>query len=187
MVPRGTTFSSPVKAVSPGETVVPLTVVPSGVVLEDEGGVTLVALAVVSVVDPPGVVDVIDVVEPPGVVVEPPVVVVEPPGVVVLEDSVVVVDPDGQSVGEWLRVKSACPPSQTTWYATWPPGSGPGPASRKNVCVSPGGTAAVSDSPAKVMSVTVTVRESVAELFRMLARMMTWPFSLHAEPASRAV
>lgn len=172
MVPSGTTFSSPVKAVPPGETVVPATVVPSGVVLEDEGGVTDVPLTEV------GVVDVIDVVVSPGVVVVEDCVV---------EDCVVVVDPEGQSVGEWPRMKSACPPFQTTWNATCPPGSGPGPASRKNVCVAPGATTAVADCPAKVMSVTVTVSDSVSELFRMLAWMMTWPFSSHVEPASRAV
>jgi hypothetical protein len=41
------------------------------------------------------------------------------------------------------------------------------------VCVSPGATTAVSECPANVMSVTVTVSESVSELLRMLAWMMT--------------
>ena len=66
IAPSGTTFSIPVKAVPPGVTVVPLTVVPSGgVVLLEPGGVTVVPLTVVPVVE----LEVVDVVELPGVVV----------------------------------------------------------------------------------------------------------------------
>jgi hypothetical protein len=154
IVPSGTTSSKPVKAVPPGETVLPATVVPRGVVLEDDGGVTVDPLTVVGTE-----------------VVEVGVVLV-PAGVVVLAVCVVLV-PAGQSVGECPRTKSADPPSQTTWKETCPPGNGPGPASRKNVWVSPGPTTAVSECPAKVMSVTVTVSESVSELLRMLAWMIT--------------
>ena len=82
MVPSGTTFSSPVNAVPAGETVVPRTVVPSGRVVEDEGRVTVVPLTVVPVVDELDE-EVVDVLEPPGVVVELVVCVVLDPEVVV--------------------------------------------------------------------------------------------------------
>jgi hypothetical protein len=95
IVPIGTTFSRPVKAVPPGETVRAAT---SGVVVDDDGGVTVDPLTVVGA----EVVDVICVVVA---------------GVVVLEVCVVLV-PAGQSVGEWPRTKSACPPSHTTWKET---------------------------------------------------------------------
>jgi hypothetical protein len=82
IAPSGTTFSIPVKAVPPGVTVVPLTVVPSGgVVLLEPGGVTVVPLTVVPV-------EVVDVVELPGVVLDVVVSVVVVSVVVV---SVVVV------------------------------------------------------------------------------------------------
>src|SRR5262245_12814400 len=85
IAPSGTTFSTPVKAVPPGVTVVGRTVVPCGGVVELSGGVTLVPLTLVV----PGVVVSVSVVSVSEVVVPEVVVSVVEVSVVVV--SVVVV------------------------------------------------------------------------------------------------
>lgn len=72
----------PVNAVPAGETVLPPTVVPRGVVVDEDGDVAVVPLTVVPVVE---LLDVTDVDVPPGVVV------LVPASVVVVLVSVVVV------------------------------------------------------------------------------------------------